>query len=57
MKSASKSMESENKNIEPAKRAYAKPTVAKHTAATQIVGSSNNCGYLVAQTSSCCYYI
>jgi hypothetical protein len=40
----------------PTKKAYLKPTVAKHTAATQIVGSSNNCSYIVAQNSPCCYY-
>jgi hypothetical protein len=57
MKNASKSRENNNKNVVPAKKAYVKPVVDKHTAATQIVGSSNNCGYLVAQNSSCCYYI
>ena len=56
MKNASKSMENNNKNVVPTKKAYLKPTVAKHTAATQIVGSSNNCSYIVAQNSPCCYY-
>jgi hypothetical protein len=50
MKNASKSGENENRNIEAAKKAYVKPVVAKHTAATQIVGS----GCSTYQASSYC---
>jgi hypothetical protein len=58
MKNASKSRESENKNIEPAKKAYVKPVVDKHTAATQIVGSDNCSFYQPSSSYSCgCYYI
>jgi hypothetical protein len=45
-------MKNENKNVTP-KKAYIKPTVVKHAAATQIVGScgsyvSNTCAFATA---------
>lgn len=49
MKSASKPMEIENTNVAPKKKAYVKPAVGKHAAATQVVGS---CGAYVS-TNSC----
>jgi len=50
-------MKNESKNIEPTKKAYVKPTVTKHAAATQIVGSSCGCGYLLATYGNGVYYI
>jgi|BogFormECP12_OM1_1039635.scaffolds.fasta_scaffold143468_1 hypothetical protein len=50
-------MKTENKNVEPAKKAYVKPVVTKHAAATQIVGSSCGCGYLIATYGNGVYYI
>jgi hypothetical protein len=56
MKNASKSMENENTNIAPTKKAYVKPTVVKHAAATQIVGSTTSCGIYVATFADGGYY-
>ena len=45
MNNASKPMENEDKNVAPTKKAYVKPAVGKHAAATQVVGS---CGAYVS---------
>jgi hypothetical protein len=53
---ANKKIEIEDKKIEPAKKSYVKPTVIKHAAATQIVGSCG-CGVIISTDGGGYYYV
>jgi hypothetical protein len=43
MENEIKSMENENNDVVLKRKAYVKPTVVKHAAATQVVGSAGGC--------------